>query len=294
MGDRPVSDKKITWFYAEKEGHQGPVTQEQVAELLAAGTLNEQTSVWSENMAGWEPLGQTSLADLIEKKPEPEPESEQLDTIQLENARDQLVQKMSVFSESKPVKLHAEVMQPAEPEHKTVVKDLSATTSTSASISQGKQIYSVLAVGEDLTDWQYFMRCLTVKYNRFGGRARRKEFWAFVLFYSLLLTAVLLLAMVVDYFLSDLGLSGSFMGLDIPLATTIVSLIGFFGFLLPYLAVFTRRMHDIELSGWYVLLSFLPLLGFIPFILALLPTRQTRANRGAHIYGPPPLTQRMD
>ncbi len=280
MGGRPVSDKKITWFYAEKEGHKGPVTQEQVAELLAAGTLNEHTSVWSENMAGWEPLGQTPLGDLIDKKSE----YAQLETKQQDLARDQLVKKMSAFAESKPAE------QRVEQEQKPATKDFSAP----ASASDSKQIYSVLAVGEDLTDWQYFRRCLTVKYNRFGGRARRKEFWAFVLFYSLLLTVALFLAMGADYFLNDFGLSGSFMGLEIPLATTIVSFIGFFGFLLPYLAVFTRRMHDIELSGWYVLFSFVPLLGFIPFILALLPTRQTRTYRGAHIYGPPPLTQRMD
>ncbi|MCF6198866.1 MAG: DUF805 domain-containing protein [Hyphomicrobiaceae bacterium] len=273
-----MSDNQITWFYAENDGHKGPVTPEQIAELLAAGSLNEQTSVWSENMAGWEPLGQTPLGELVDKKAKVEP---------TESARDQLVQKMSTLTEKKPAE------QQVEPEQQQLKQETKSEAVT-PSASEGKQLYSVLAVGENLTDWQYFKRCVTVKYKRFGGRARRKEFWAFILFYSLFLTAALLLAMVIDSFLTGFGLALSFWGLDVPLATTVVTITGFFGFLLPYLAVFTRRMHDIELSGWYVLLSFFPLLGLIPFILALLPTRQTRANRGDHIYGPPPITQRID
>jgi len=270
-----VSDNQITWFYAENGGHKGPVTQEQVTELLRNGALNEQTSVWSEGMTGWEPLAQTALNSLTVQQ------AETVEKPDISPQEPKQAEKTIVIAGNKTAN---------EPANKGREPNIESNVSNA---SDAKQVYSVLAVGEDLTDWQYFKRCVTVKYKRFGGRARRKEFWAFILFYALLFTVALLLAMIVDVFLKDFVHFPKVWGMDLPFATAGISILGTLGFLIPYLAVYTRRMHDIELSGWYVLLSFIPLLGFIPFILALFPTRQTRANGGEYIYGPPPITQRM-
>ena len=80
------------------------------------------------------------------------------------------------------------------------------------------------------------------KYVDFQGRATRKDFWSFFLFYYL----VSFVAGGVD------GL----MGTDFVASISIVAL------LLPYLAVAVRRMNDVGKSGWFILV---PVYNFILF-----------------------------
>ena len=77
-----------------------------------------------------------------------------------------------------------------------------------------------------------FVTCLK-KYVDFGGRARRSEFWWYRLAVVLILAAAAILV------------HGS-------LLTDLVSL----AFLLPDLAVTARRLHDLNRSGWWMLLAF--------------------------------------
>ncbi len=81
------------------------------------------------------------------------------------------------------------------------------------------------------------------KYATFSGRARRPEYWYFVLF-NLLLSIV---TGVID------GVTG------LPVVGLVVSL----ALLLPGLAVTWRRMHDLGRTGWTI---FLPLAGAILFV----------------------------
>jgi uncharacterized membrane protein YhaH (DUF805 family) len=83
--------------------------------------------------------------------------------------------------------------------------------------------------------------CFT-KYADFNGCASRPEFWWWILFTSI--AAVVLRS--VSY-----NLSGLF------------SLTTF----LPSIAVTARRLHDIDRSGWWQLLYFLPIIGWIILIL---------------------------
>ncbi len=85
------------------------------------------------------------------------------------------------------------------------------------------------------------------KYAEFNGRARRSELWWFLLFNLL----VGLAAGVIDAVLRT------------PVLGALVSL----GFLLPGLAVQVRRLHDLGKSGWWLLLSFIPIVGFIILIV---------------------------
>jgi len=81
--------------------------------------------------------------------------------------------------------------------------------------------------------------CLS-KYATFSGRASRSEYWFFVLF-----TAIV-------GFISGIiaGVGGSdVLGYAIQAA-----------FWIPGLAVSIRRMHDVDKSGWFVLV---PIYGFI-------------------------------
>lgn len=82
--------------------------------------------------------------------------------------------------------------------------------------------------------------CFT-KYVDFNGRARRPEFWWWVLFVFLA------------------GLVAQWLG---NLPSMLVSL----GTLLPSIAVGARRLHDIDKSGWWQLVGLIPFIGWIIMI----------------------------
>jgi uncharacterized membrane protein YhaH (DUF805 family) len=88
------------------------------------------------------------------------------------------------------------------------------------------------------------------KYADFNGRASLSEFWWFYLFFVLAAVA----AGVVGGILS--GILGETIGL---LLMAIVVL----GLMIPFIAVSTRRLHDIGKSGWWQLISFIPLGGLV-------------------------------
>ena len=102
------------------------------------------------------------------------------------------------------------------------------------------------------------------KYAVFSGRARRKEYWMFVLFY-LIFTIVL---GVID---SILGIGEEGGGL----------LSGLFvlAMLIPSLAVTFRRLHDTDRSGWWLLIGFVPLIGSIVILVFMIQDSQPGENR---------------
>ena len=88
------------------------------------------------------------------------------------------------------------------------------------------------------------------KYAVFEGRARRQEYWMFVLVNILIIVVLSVVDTVVDIF--SLGDSvGALTGLY------------YLVVLVPSIAVTVRRLHDTDRSGWWVLLALLPLLGTI-------------------------------
>ena len=92
------------------------------------------------------------------------------------------------------------------------------------------------------------------QYVDFRGRARRQEYWMFVLFNAIIAFV--------------LGLIDGLLGWEIPYANMgILGLIYSLGVFLPSLAVCVRRLHDIGKSGWYILLSLIPLVGAIILIV---------------------------
>jgi uncharacterized membrane protein YhaH (DUF805 family) len=99
------------------------------------------------------------------------------------------------------------------------------------------------------------------KYVDFSGRATRPEYWWFFLF-DIVVSVVLAL---VD-------------------PTGILYLIVVLGLFLPGLTVSFRRLHDTGHSGWWILISLIPLIGAI-WLLVLL-VRQ--GDAGPNKYGPPP------
>jgi uncharacterized membrane protein YhaH (DUF805 family) len=98
------------------------------------------------------------------------------------------------------------------------------------------------------------------KYVEFTGRASRSEFWCWVLF-TFVGSACLQLV--------SAGLAAAF-----SLAT-----------LLPSIAVGVRRLHDIDRSGWWVLIWLVPLIGWIFIVI----WGCTRGDEGPNRFGLNPL-----
>ena len=94
------------------------------------------------------------------------------------------------------------------------------------------------------------IKCVTNKYFDFSTRAPRKEFWLFVLFYSL----AYLILMGIDI---SMGTYNSIIGFGI------LSGIFWMATVVPYLAVGVRRLHDTNRAGWWLLLIFVPIVGAI-------------------------------
>ena len=109
---------------------------------------------------------------------------------------------------------------------------------------------------------KYYLDILTNKYADFKGRARRKEYWMWTLYYTL----ILLFAMVLD---NVLGLNFELLGQDLGYGWLYV-IIGI-THLIPGLGIVVRRLHDVGKSGWFYLIILIPLIGFI-WILVLFCT----------------------
>lgn len=114
--------------------------------------------------------------------------------------------------------------------------------------------------GENLSLWGYFVRCITKKYSDFSGRARRKEWWSYILFQLLIfiVPVVLFVATSVGEMMSDPD-TMQYMSQNPDDEEYIYSLMSgnvyfwammIVGLLLfvPWLAVTCRRFHDVGLS----------------------------------------------
>ena len=124
-------------------------------------------------------------------------------------------------------------------------------------------------IQEDLSLWDYFFKCLK-KYATFSGRARRKELWSFYLFQSIA---------VITMFILVVNFSGSSKFSDFGLLIIII------GLLIPGIAVFVRRLHDIGKSGWWYLILFIPFIG----VLAWSRWAWRHGDVGENEYGPDPI-----
>jgi len=95
---------------------------------------------------------------------------------------------------------------------------------------------------EQLSGWDYFLKCLR-HYADFTGRARRSEYWYFTLFSALVSFALSFGDMMIGLYSLEAGLG---------LLSGLFSLV----IIIPSLAVFVRRLHDVGRSGWWFLIYF--------------------------------------
>jgi hypothetical protein len=103
------------------------------------------------------------------------------------------------------------------------------------------------------------LNCITQKYLKFQGRTSRKELWLFLIC-SMLLMFIL---EGIFFILSILASSGYILkDISFLLKLSINSLFFIF-FTIPLIAVFVRRLHDLNFSGWWYLFFMTPIsLGF--------------------------------
>jgi uncharacterized membrane protein YhaH (DUF805 family) len=102
------------------------------------------------------------------------------------------------------------------------------------------------------------------KYAVFGGRARRKEYWFFVLF-----NVIISIAIGIVGGLTGAGLLGGVYTLAM---------------LVPSIAVGVRRLHDSGRPGWWLLVAVVPLLGLIALFVLMVQDSEPGENQ----YGPNP------
>lgn len=106
-------------------------------------------------------------------------------------------------------------------------------------------------------------------YCRFQGRSSRSEYWWWVLFTFILGSALSLLELL-------LGFS--------PTAAQATNGLLSLALLLPGLGLSVRRLHDINKSGWWILLGLIPVVGAIVLIIWFAQNSQMQENQ----YGPVP------
>lgn len=109
------------------------------------------------------------------------------------------------------------------------------------------------------------------KYAVFEGRAGRKEYWFFILFNILISMALGYVDWLTGNINPETGLG-------------ILSGIYALGVMIPGMAVSVRRLHDTGRSGWWLLITFVPVIGAIVFLYFMVLDSNPEINE----YGPSP------
>lgn len=128
------------------------------------------------------------------------------------------------------------------------------------------------------------------RYVDFKGRSRRSEYWWVVLFNFIVVVVLGGLAV---------ALGGNFeTGEMSPIAGILFGLLGLYGLgiLLPSIALYVRRLHDINQTGWIylglIVASMIPFIGLIAsiamIVIACLPGTQGPNKYGADPKGGAP------
>ena len=115
------------------------------------------------------------------------------------------------------------------------------------------------------------------KYGVANGRARRSEYWWFSLFIFMISFAT--------------GFADVFLFTDLVLEDEIfpINTVASLAMLIPSIAVYIRRLHDVNRSGWWVFIA-LTIVGIIPLIIWVC----SKGTDGPNDYGDDPLQEGVD
>ena len=118
---------------------------------------------------------------------------------------------------------------------------------------------------------KWYYKVVIQNYANFNGRARRMEYWMFVLFQIIIFILMGLVFSNIDDIFS----------LDITVTAFLIYLTAT---LIPWLALNVRRLHDVGKSGAYFLINFIPIVGRIWYIIIMASEGELSFNS----YGPNP------
>ena len=104
----------------------------------------------------------------------------------------------------------------------------------------------------------WYLKVVKEHYADFKGRARRKEYWMFVLFNILIAALLGILGVLIKF----------------PYLSTLYGL----AVLVPSLAVGVRRLHDIGRSGWMLLISLIPVIGSLYLLYLFCLDSEPKSN----------------
>lgn len=205
-------------YYLNTNGQQGGPFE--LSELLING-LTPQSYVWNETMTNWAPAMQVPEVAALLQQQQPAPPA---------------------FNQQPPIPPQPEA--PQQPQY--------GYQQPQYGYQQPQQPQYGYQPQQKSMDFGEAIKVCFNKFANFEGRARRSEYWWFILFVNLVSMVTCGIASIV--------------------------------FLVPVIAVTARRLHDIGRSGWWQLISFVPLAGAI---LLLIWTVQD-STPGNNEYGPNP------
>ena len=107
-------------------------------------------------------------------------------------------------------------------------------------------------------------------YVKFSGRASRKEYWSFALMDTMVVWVSYFIAQSADVFSNP--------WFYVPFGFYVLFMLP------PLLSVTFRRLHDVNITGAYILWYLIPVVGFIMVSIQLL----TQGDKGENDYGVPP------
>lgn len=118
---------------------------------------------------------------------------------------------------------------------------------------------------------EWFKKVVFENYANFSGRARRSEYWYFLLMNFIIAIIAMIIDNVTGIAFENIGYGPLY--LVYALAT-----------LVPGLAVTVRRLHDVGKSGWFYFIVLIPIIGAFWLLYLLIK----EGDQGTNQYGPDP------
>lgn len=107
------------------------------------------------------------------------------------------------------------------------------------------------------------------RFSDFQGRSTRKEFWLFYLFFIVGYIVLMVIDLYLDLFSYEAEI-GFFSGVFL------------FAMFIPLLSVQIRRLHDIDRTGFWILISIIPIIGAIVLLIFMC----LKGSEGENRFGP--------
>ena len=258
-----VIEEASEWHYMLNGEQQGPVTKSQLQQMIGLGNLKPTDFVWKDGMIDW--LEIQNVPDLATQQPMVQQPMMQQPMMQ-QNAA-------GVGQQVFCTNCGASIPQQA------AVCVHCGVPNKATSVASNAFPMEPLAPGE-LRWYQWLPNAVKTKYADFKGRARRKEYWFFQLHSLLLIYGGTFALAFFEGFVTE---GECFSGNGDPVLAGLWLIVVSLGLIIPNLAVNVRRLHDVNKSGWWILIS------LVPFgALVLLVFYCQEGDSGPNQYGPNP------